>query len=75
MAENHQKKSQVIRFLPNCAHIGFDYQLIFAKSNIQSNLNFGAKIHIMRHFLPIFDHCMSLNSQVTQFILTKVFFS
>ena len=50
MAENHQKKSQVIRFLPNCAHIGFDYQLIFDKSNMQSNLNFGAKIHIMRHF-------------------------
>ena len=50
MAENHQKKSQVIRFLPNCAHICFDNQLISAKSSIQSNLNFGAKIHIMRHF-------------------------
>ena len=35
---------------PNCAHIYFDNQLIFAKSSIQSNLNFGAKIHIMRHF-------------------------
>ena len=42
------KKCLIFEKVPNYAHIRFDYQLIFDKSSIQSNLNFGAKIHIMR---------------------------